>query len=227
MMIAQRNRGRIVNEYTPIIDEQIRSLQNQYYKFHVSYFELTSNSCFAICKIERNDSGEFLNETLRSKANSKQEALNNLYDLVKARINELGAPLDWNNIDPVRMVVNSHIQFLKEVNSKWDCLDLKDTDINIVVSQIVDIVSKYTVSVCHNLTDFNEHDLVRLVSCDDPAFYSVGNAKKIDAMTDLFAYVKNPSDLVLLAHEAHLAKIESVTSTPEKLDQRIDRVSLD
>jgi hypothetical protein len=202
-----------VNEFTPIIDEQIKSLQNQYYKLHVSYFELTSNSCFAICKIERNDSCEFLNETLRSKANNRQEALSDLYNLVKAKINELEKPHDWNNLDPVRMLVNSHLRFIKELDSKWDCLDLNDADTNIVTSEIVDIVSKYTISVCHNLIDFNEGDLVRLVNCDDPAFYTAENAKQIDAMTDLFAYVKSPSDAVLLAHESHIAKMESIAST--------------
>lgn len=202
-----------MNEFTPIIDDRIRSLQNQYYALHVSYFELTLNSYFAICIIKRNDSGEFLNETLHAKANSKQDALNDLYDLVKVKINELEKPIDWNNVDPVRILINSHIRFLKELNAKWDCLDLKDSDTNIVTSEIVDIVSKYTISVCHNLIDFNEGDLVRLVNCDDPAFYTVENAKKIDAMTDLFTYVKNPSNAVLLAHESHIEKIESITSS--------------
>ncbi len=185
----------------------LKALENSYYRLTAEVIELTATSIYAHCEIQRRDSMEFLRYGVSAKGNNRNLVIAELSKLVEAKLQEIGKPSDWNNPNPVRLLIGTHIKYKKDLHKLWNKLELSkketEADFNLVVTSLINLVTTHAIFSCYQLASFTNDQLEETLFNSDSSFYTLENAAYIDAMTDMFFYVNQPSKKLNKLHNKH------------------------
>lgn len=120
-----------------------------------------------------------------------------------------------NYMDPVK----EYIKYKRDVNEVWDLLDELVSTKRITkealaegITRIRELTLDCSLRIQEYFSDLDESELLLYVEAREAEYQIdlIDKAEKLDAITDLFSFVRQPSDLLVQAHKRHIKRLESL-----------------
>jgi len=118
-------------------------------------------------------------------------------------------------MDPIKEC----IEYKREVNETWDFLDdlvvtgkITKESLAKGLTKIRESTLNFSLRIQRYFSNLDESELLNYIEAGEDEYQlgSLGTAKKLDAITDLFTYIDQPSDILIQAHNRHIKRIESL-----------------
>lgn len=200
-------------------------LENAFYRIKVVVLGEYPEFTYTKATIVRKDTGESRRKTYGAKGPTRANSLEKLFGIVSGEIDALAPPKDWGKPDPVRLLINMHLEYKREIFGLLDQLNDEAAAKSELFASLMQSVSAipgkvmtHTIGVARILEGFDESQRLRVVEASPVRYLSdaIKDAEYLDAITDLFYYIVSPSSSVISAHDRHLKKLKAIEDEWDK-----------
>ncbi|MCE0559402.1 hypothetical protein [Motilimonas sp. E26] len=197
----------------------VESLSTEHYRSELRLLDFTSK-WIAYGYLIRKDTGEYLVDYVRIEAANSEEAFSVALSGLKEKAGKISKPIDWQNPDRVRMLLNQQVMFELEwrelVISTNNCLvesSYSEDDFFGFSQRASALIHRHTLGVFSTLSDFSEEELLALVGPEVTRVYQLKDEEdgfREDAKYNLYDYILHPSEAVKRAHEEFKLKFMDI-----------------
>jgi uncharacterized small protein (DUF1192 family) len=193
--------------------EHYEDLETPYFRIEIAVDELNTLHWRAQATIVRKDTGEPLATGAQVTAHSREQALANLRETLRARIAALQQPADWHDAGGATSLVRRQIDSNNRINEIYMDLESRRKDGVLAQEELLQRLQALKKEIAHTtlelvkaVNDCTAAELLQMVASPEECFSDMSNPwylEDIYARDALYDYILKPGAAVRRAHEKH------------------------